>query len=101
MNEFKKTWIEGFKDYAIDIARIYATSPEHIISCLGFDSVCGSLNETYLSLVGDGEIEGIDKISESEKLRIWNKSKEVSSKKDKCIMISRSIYLLEKLTDER
>lgn len=99
MNEFKKTWDESFKNYAVGIAMFYKNNPEHIIECLKFDSVCGSLNETYLSLVSDKEIEPIETIQAEEKQRIWERSKQLSDNKAKCILISRSIYLLEKLTE--
>lgn len=98
MNEFKQTWNESFKKYAVDIARIFLTNRQQIINCLALDSVCGSLNETYLSLVSEKELEPIENISQSEKERIWNLAKGLSDKKAKCILICRSIYLLEKLT---
>lgn len=98
MQDFKITWKESFKNYAVDIAKIYVNNPDHITECLKFDSVCGSLNETYLALVGDKEIEPIESIELERKERIWNRSKELGDKKEKCVLISRSIYLLEVLT---
>jgi hypothetical protein len=98
MSEFKKTWNESFKNYAIDIAKIYVHQPEHIINCLKFDSVCGSLNETYLALVSEKEIDPLEKLEQAEKLRIWETAKTLSDEKNKCVLISRAIYLLEKLT---
>jgi hypothetical protein len=98
MSEFKQTWNESFKNYAIDIARIFVHEPEHIINCLKFDSVCGSLNETYLALVREKEIDPLEILEHNEKLRIWDLAKTLSNREDKCVLISRSIYLLEKLT---
>ena len=97
-SEFIKTWNQSFKNYAVDIAKIYMVDPQGILNCLVFDSVCGSLNETYLSLVGEREIEPIENIDLKEKSRIWNKAKQLSTSEKKCILISRSIYLLEKIT---
>lgn len=98
MNEFTKTWNQSFKNYAVDIAMIYKNNPDHIIDCLRFDSVCGSLNETYLSLVSEKEIEPIENLSREEKERLWKKAIGLTGEKEKRILISRSIYLLEKLT---
>lgn len=99
MRDFKKTWSDSFKNLAVDLAKIYAVEPVHIIECLKLDSVCGSLNETYKSLVSENEIDPIENIDHDEKQRIWNMAKELSDKKEKCVLISRSIYLLEKLTE--
>lgn len=98
MNEFNKTWLKCFSDYATDIARIYKNNPEKILNCLVFDSVHGSLNETYQALVKEKELVPIESLSMEIKNRLWNKAKNYSDKKEKCIMICRSIYLLNELT---
>lgn len=98
MNEFEKTWNESFTNYAVDIAKIYKNNPKEILNCMGFDSVVGSLNETYQALVKTKELAPIESIDLETKNRLWNQAKEYSDKKEKCIMICRSIYLLNQLT---
>jgi hypothetical protein len=98
MSDFTVTWNQSFKNLAVDLAKIYVHQPEHIINCLKFDSVCGSLNETYLALVSEKEIDPLEKLEQAEKLRIWETAKTLSDEKNKCVLISRAIYLLEKLT---
>jgi hypothetical protein len=95
---FNQTWAESFMNYAVDIAKIYKNNPEQIINCLKFESVHSSLNETYMLLVKQGELKMIEDLEQGEKLDLWNRAKELSHEKNKCIMISRCIYLLEQLT---
>lgn len=92
------TWNDSFINYAVDIARIYKTHPEQIITCLRFDSVAGSLNETYQVLVREKEIKPIEDLPETEKRSLWNQAKNHSDKKEKCILISKCIHLLNQLT---
>lgn len=91
-------WIQSFMDYAEDIARIYRKEPEGILNCLGFGSVHGSLNETYQMLVKEKEIQPIENLPQPEKLQLWDKAKQYSDKKEVCVLICRSIYLLNQLT---
>jgi hypothetical protein len=97
-SEFRKTWNESFARYAIDISLIYKNNPAEILNCLRFESVNGSLNETYQMLVKEGEIQPIETIEPGEKLKLWDKAKEYSDKKETCVMICKSIYLLNELT---
>lgn len=97
MNEFTKTWNQSFKNYAIDIARIYKIHPERILNCMGFESVIGSLNETYQCLVKQNELTPIEQIEQSEKVRLWNLSKNYSDKRSHCELICRAVYLLNEL----
>lgn len=98
MSDFKQTWVSGFKNYAIDIAKLYKNNPENILNCLAFDSVSGSLNETYQALVKEKELVPLESLSVEIKNKLWNQAKKYSGKKEKCIMICRSIYLLNELT---
>lgn len=98
MSDFKKTWKEGFVKYAIDLAVIYRDYPEQIMCCMSGQSVVGSLNETYQLLVKENELLPIEKLEESMKLELWNKSKQYAADKKHCEMICRSIYLLNELT---
>jgi hypothetical protein len=100
MNEFEKTWDESFKNYAKDIAKIYKKHPEQITCCMGFDSVVGCLNETYQSFVKQGELTPIEEIEASEKLRLWELSKQYSDNRAHRELICRSLYLLNELTKE-
>jgi hypothetical protein len=50
-----------------------------------------------LCLVREREILPIEQISEERKVKIWNQAKGISEKKNDCILISRSIYLLQEL----
>lgn len=96
-SEFSQTWDTSFKNYAIGIARIYKNNPQQILNCLGFDSVVGSLNETYQSLVKSKELEPIESLDSKTKNELWNQAKEYSYKKEKCIMICKAVYLLNEL----
>jgi hypothetical protein len=98
MSDFVKTWNESFINYAVEIAKIYKNNPDKILSCLGFDSVVGSLNETYQSLVKSKELQPIESLDLKTKNELWSKAKEYSDKKEKCVMICRVIYLLNQLT---
>lgn len=91
-------WNEDFKKYAVDIAIIYNREPESIMNCLRFKSVSGSLNESYLSLVREKQLIPLELLNHSEKIRLWEKAKCLGTDKQDCINISRSIYLLEQLT---
>lgn len=92
------TWNESFMDYAVQIAKIYKNNPEQIICCLKFDSVAGSLNETYKVLTrSSGELVRIEELSKEEKLKLWEQAKQYSDAKEKCIVISRCIHLLNAL----
>lgn len=98
MSDFNQTWIEGFVNYAKDIARIYKNNPEQILNCLGFDSVVGSLNETYQAYVKDGQMRSIENLDLNEKNRLWEQARKYSDSKVKCVMICKAIYLLDVLT---
>jgi 3'-phosphoadenosine 5'-phosphosulfate (PAPS) 3'-phosphatase len=98
MNEFEKTWIDSFKNYAVDIALIYKNHPVQILNCLGFKSVVGCLNETYMALVRTKELKPIEMLDIQTKNELWKKSKEYSTNKSQCELICRSIYLLNELT---
>jgi hypothetical protein len=90
-------WNEDFKQYAVRLAMIYKTAPEDTIKCLRLGSVAGCLNESYLSLVREKEIVPIEQIAEERKVKIWKQAKSLSESKNDCILISRSIYLLQEL----
>lgn len=98
MNEFDKTWREGLTDYAIKIAKIYAIHPEQILNVMGFESVVGTLNQTYISLVNNNELPKIESLPVERKIELWEKSKVYSDSKKQCELICRSIYLLDELT---
>lgn len=100
MGEFEKTWSEHFLNYAVAIAKIYKNNPEEILCCLCFDSVIGSLNETYMVLIKNNELLKIEEIEQHEKIKLWEQAKKYSNKREKCKIISRCIYLLEELTKE-
>lgn len=91
-------WDQSFKEYAVQIAGIYKNNPAEIVNCLGFASVSGCLNETYLSLVKTKELDPIEKLDNSVKEELWNQAKELTTSKKQGIEIARSIYLLNALT---
>lgn len=97
-SEFEQTWNQSFKNYAIDIARIYSVNPVEILNCLGFPSVSGSLNETYMALVKEKELNPIEMLDPKTKNELWEKSKEYTTDKKQREFICRSIYLLNALT---
>lgn len=90
-------WDEKFKNYAVDLAKMYIDYPEQVLSCLIFDSVTGSLNETYLSLIKDG-LPKIEDLPRERKESLWKRSGNYGETKTKRIQVSRSIYLLEEIT---
>jgi hypothetical protein len=96
---FKEVWKNGFMNYASDMAKIYVANKEGMISCLKFDSVVNALNETYQLLTKDGEIPRVEDLPQDKKMELWNKAKTVDSDKKKCILISKAIHLLEKITE--
>jgi hypothetical protein len=98
VSDFDKTWIESFKNYAVDIARIYKENPDEILNCLGFDSVLGSLNETYQTLIKHGELVPIERLHITDKMDLWEQSKQYADTKNKCVLICKAIYLLNELT---
>jgi hypothetical protein len=98
-SDFDKTWIESFKNYAVDIGRIYKNNPGEILNCLKFDSVLGSLNETYQALVKDGDIKPVEGLEVSVKRQLWEQSKQYGEGSDsRCILICKVIYLLNEIT---
>jgi hypothetical protein len=98
MSEFDKTWNASFKNYAIDIAKIYKNNREEILNCLGFESMVGSLNETYQALVKERELPPIELLETKRKHELWEISKRYSESKKHREMVCRSIYLLDELT---
>lgn len=93
-------WNQSFVQYAIQIAKLYKNNPKQILESLGFDSVVGSLNETYLSLVKEKGLAKMEDLPADIKTKYWNQSKEYSDDQQKRVLICRSIYLLEKLTEQ-
>jgi len=98
-NDFKKTWNEGFMNYAVDMGKVYQANKDGMISCLKFDSVLSALNETYQILTNGGEIPKIEDLPEVKKSELWNRAKLVDQEKKKCILIAKAIHLLEKITE--
>lgn len=91
-------WDQSFKEYAIQIARIYKNNPAQIISCLSFGSVSGCLNETYLSLVRSKDLPPVEMLENDQKMQLWKQAKEITENQRQRIEVSRSIYLLNELT---
>lgn len=92
------SWNETFINHAVDIARIYKEYPEKIMICMGFNSMVECLNECYTLLVRTKELEPIEKLEPKEKTKYWETSAKYAEVREHRIKISRSIYLLDKLT---
>jgi hypothetical protein len=93
-------WNQSFVQYAVQIAGMYKSHPDQILASLAFESVAGSLNETYQCLVKEKELTRMEDLPKEEKLKYWNRAKELSQDENQRVLICRSIYLLEKLTNE-
>jgi hypothetical protein len=97
-DDFKKTWIEGFNELAITLARKYKDNPESVLCAIGYKSVLGSLLETYNNLVGLNEIPRLEDLTEDHKRLLWDKSGQYADEQFKRIAICKCIYLLDILT---
>lgn len=91
---------EYWEGYAIKLARQYKRLPDETMHTLRFDSIHSSLNESYHSFVKLGTIPKMENLEEGYKQELWKKSREYSDDQQKRVLICRSIYLLETLTNE-
>lgn len=98
MSDFKKTWNKGIEDLTIMIAKRYMQDPGAEIRSLEFKSVLDPLIERYNYLVKENEMPKLEDLAEDHKLMLWEKAKQISTEKTKCIMICKAIYLLDVLT---
>jgi hypothetical protein len=91
-------WDQEFKNYSVQIGRKFIEDPENVKKSLAFKSNSGSLYQTYLSLIKNGELTPIEQLDDDRKRDLWEQAKEVSSDVQQCIVISKCIYLLEEIT---
>lgn len=77
---------------------MYQENPEQVLSTLGFDSVLGSLHETYQCLVRENEIPKLEDLAKDQKEAFWIKSRQYGEEKEKRILICKALYLLDVLT---
>lgn len=98
MDDYRKSWINGFNELAIQLAQKYKDNPEEFLLSIGCKSILDCLLETYNNLVKENEISKLEDLAEDHKLALWDKSKQVSDEKTKRIMICKAIYLLDVLT---
>lgn len=99
MESVSKWWNEKFKQYAIMIGGMYLKNPEQILSDLKWGSVIECLNESYQALVKEGELIPIEDLSLEKKQELWERAIKIDTDKKKRILISKAIYLLEKITE--
>lgn len=91
-------WERIFENHLVDIAREYAKDSQRVIECLKFDSLHTLLNYSYKNLINKNSLEPIESAPKEDKERIWKIAKRLSPYERNRVFISRSIYLLEKLT---
>lgn len=94
-----KWWHEKFLEYAATIARLYKNDKEKVTNDLRFDSVLACLNESYQALIKDGSLPTLESLTLEKKTEIWDRAIKVAKDKKRRILISRAIYLLEKITE--
>lgn len=81
------------------MARIYKAAPQDFMKSLAFGSILGCLNETYMALVKEKELDPIEALPAERKAELWNRSAKIAEKRSERILVSRSIYLLEVLAE--
>lgn len=92
------SWETGFENIAADYAIMYRVNPKDAIRMLSFNSVNGSLNESYQHYVRTSQLEPIENLDQQRKMELWNQAKELSDNKKRREWICRSLYLLQELT---
>lgn len=92
------SWEKGFENIATDYAILYTVNPKDAIRMLAFNSVNGSLNESYQHYVRREQLIPIESLDQKKKVELWNVAKELSDNKKRREWIARSLYLLQELT---
>lgn len=83
--------------YARQMAKIYRTNPDQVTICLKFSFVTEILNEAYQLLTNQNKLNPIEQLTTTDKNNLWTTAKKYSDKKEKCILICRSLHLLQKI----
>jgi hypothetical protein len=78
---------------------MYVKNREQVEKDLRFESVTNLLNSAYHAFVNDKEIEKIESLPLNKKAELWERAKKIHGDNVMRIKISRSIYLLEKITE--
>jgi len=93
------TWSEHFTNYAFMIAGMYLKDKAAVLQDLQWGSVVECLNESYQVMVKDKSMIPIEELPTEKKTEIWDMAKNISTEKRHRILVSKAIYMLDKITE--